>query len=88
MKTKKIIVKIQETSTRTIEFDCELEIPVEILNSENEDDINDFINENLSNSKKYNFVDIVESELLDTEIINFKQGELPLNVNSSYTIQL
>lgn len=88
MEYKKIIVTVRETSRRTIEFDCELDVPNKLLQPENEELLSDFLQENLVNVKKMNFIDIVESELLDSEIINYKEGEFPFNTNQSYTIYL
>jgi len=90
MRTKKFIVSVQETSRRTIEFDCEIKVPLEILNSNNEEVLDEYIQERIEDgtSNRYHFRDIVESELLDSEIIDVKEGTLPKKLNAKYSITI
>jgi len=90
MKTEKIIVKVQETSRRTIEFDCEILVPIDILESKDEDLLDEFVQNRINEKElvRYHFVDIVESDVLNTEIIETRKGKLPLKINSKYIIEL
>jgi RNAse (barnase) inhibitor barstar len=88
MQKQTVVVKVQDTSIRTIEFDCEIDIPIEIYKSNNKDALNDFLVDAICTPKKVNFIDIVDSEQLETEIIDFKVGKLPNETINSYTIVL
>ena len=39
-------------------------------------------------STRYHFIDIIESELLDSEIIGVKEGVLPKKLNAEYSITI
>ena len=83
-----IVVKIQETSRRTVEYDCEVEVPFDIYTDADKSKLTDFLDESICDSKKVSFVDIVDSEHLKTEILDFKEGTLPNEIIDRYTIIL
>ncbi len=86
--TKTILAKAQETYCRTIEYDCEIDIPLAFFESADKEALNDFICEAIDEPKRVNFVDIIESEQLNKEIIEINEGKLPDKVINNYTIVL
>ena len=88
--TKKYIIKVFETSSRTIEINYEMDIPIEITNSINKDDIIEYIYKKINENSqtRTQFVDIIESDTLESEIVDFKEGSLPETIQDSYTIKV
>jgi hypothetical protein len=87
---KKFIVKVLETSQRTIELNMEIEVPNAIIEELDEEGLDEYIQEKIEGNDCTNieFVDIVDSQIMDMEILEVTEGELPVDVQKSYTIEM
>ena len=65
-------------------------IPIKITNSINKDDIIEYIQKKINENSQVGtqFIGITEGEILESEIIDFKEGSLPETIQDSYTIKV